>query len=71
MLLDFDGRVIDCDAEVLRQNLEKTLCVYQIVLNNYSQHSELLFEAAAKFLNRNYKAPPPLPSDASDDDLPF
>lgn len=70
-LLDFDGRVIDCDTEIPMQNLEKALRIYQAVLSNYSQYSEQFFEAAAKILNRNYKAPPALPFDVSDDDLPF
>lgn len=70
-LLDFDGRVIDCDTEIPMQNLEKALRIYQAVLSNYSQYSEQFFEAAAKILNRNYKAPPALPLDVSDDDLPF
>lgn len=70
-LLDFDGRVIDCDTEIPMQNLEKALRIYQAVLSNYSQYSEQFFEAATKILNRNYKAPPALPLDVSDDDLPF
>ena len=70
-LLDFDGRVIDCDTEIPMQNLEKALRIYQAVLSNYSQYSEQFFEAATKILNRNYKAPPALPFDVSDDDLPF
>lgn len=70
-LLDFDGRVIDCDTEIPMQNLEKALRIYQAVLSNYSQYSEQFFEAATKILNRNYKAPPVLPLDVSDDDLPF
>lgn len=55
-LLDFDGRVMDCDAEIPIQNLEKALRIYQAVLNNYAQYSEQFFEASAKVLNRNYKA---------------
>lgn len=71
-LLDFDGRVIDCDTEIPMQNLEKALRIYQAVLSNYSQYSEQFFEAAAKILNRNYKAPPALPFDIDDDgELPF
>lgn len=71
-LLDFDGRVIDCDAEIPMQNLEKVLRVYQAVLSHYSQYSEQFFEAATKILNRNYKAPPALPFDVDDDgELPF
>ena len=70
-LLDFDGRVIDCDTEIPMQNLEKALRIYQAVLSNYSQYSEQFFEAATKILNRNYKAPPALPLEVSDDDLPF
>ena len=70
-LFDFDGRVIDCDTEIPMQNLEKALRIYQAVLSNYSQYSEQFFEAATKILNRNYKAPPALPLDVSDDDLPF
>ena len=71
-LLDFDGRVIDCDTEIPMQNLEKALRIYQAVLSNYSQYSEQFFEAATKILNRNYKAPPALPFDVDDDgELPF
>ena len=71
-LLDFDGRVIDCDTEIPMQNLEKALRIYQAVLSNYSQYSEQFFEAATKILNRNYKAPPALPLDVDDDgELPF
>lgn len=71
-LLDYDGRVIDCDTEIPMQNLEKALRIYQAVLSNYSQYSEQFFEAAAKILNRNYKAPPALPYDVDDDgELPF
>lgn len=71
-LLDFDGRVIDCDTEIPMQNLEKALRIYQDVLSNYSQYSEQFFEAAAKILNRNYKAPPTFPFDVDDDgELPF
>lgn len=71
-LLDFDGRVTDCDTEIPMQNLEKALRVYQSVLSNYSQYSDQFFEAAAKILNRNYKAPPTLPFDVDDDEeLPF
>ena len=71
-LLDFDGRVNDCDVEIPMRNLEKALRVYQTVLSNYSQYSERFFEAAAKILNRNYKAPPALPFDVDDDgELPF
>ena len=70
-LLDFDGRVIDCDTEIPMQNLEKALRIYQAVLSNYSQYSKQFFEAPTKILNRNYKAPPALPFDVSDDDLPF
>lgn len=71
-LLDFDDRVIDCDAEIPMQNIEKALRIYQVVLSNYSQYSEQFFEVAAKILNRNYKAPPTLPFDVDDDEeLPF
>lgn len=71
-LLDFDGRVIDCDTEIPMQNLEKALRIYQAVLSNYSQYSDQFFEVAAKILNRNYKAPPTLPFDVDDDEeLPF
>ena len=71
-LLDFDGRVNDCDTEIPMQSLEKALRVYQAVLSNYSQYSEQFFEAATKILNRNYKAPPALPFDVDDDgELPF
>lgn len=70
-LLDFDGRVTDCDTEIPMQNLEKALRIYQAVLKNYSQYSDQFFEAATKILNRNYKAPPASPFDISDDDLPF
>ena len=71
-LLDFDGRVIDCDTEIPMQNLEKALRIYQAVLSNYSQYSEQFFETAAKILNRNYKTPPALPFNVDDDEeLPF
>ena len=72
-LLDLDGRVADCDVEIPMQNLEKALRAYQLVLKNYSQYSEQFFEAAARILNRNYKAPTTLPVDFADDDgeLPF
>lgn len=71
-LLNFDGRVIDCDAEIPMQNLEKALRIYQVVLNNYSQYTEQFFEAAAKILNCNYEAPLALPFGVDDEEkVPF
>lgn len=72
-ILDFDGRVTDGDMEIPMQSLENALKIYESVLKNYSQYSDQFFEAAAKILNRNYKAPPTLPANLADDDgdLPF
>lgn len=70
-LLDFDGRIIDCE-EIPMQNLERALHVYQTVLSNYPQYSEQLFEITVKILNRNYIAPTILSSNVDDDnELPF
>lgn len=68
-ILDFDGRVIDGDAEIPIKNLEKAFSIYQRVKNNYATYSEQFFEAAAKILNRNYVAPKTITD--IDDDLPF
>ena len=69
-ILDFDGRVVNSDAEIPLKNLENALKIYQKVLGEYSQYSEQFFEAAAKILNRNYVAPKYTPIN-EDDDLPF
>ena len=57
-VLDLDGRIADGESEIPMQRLENALRIYQAVLKNYSQYSDQFFEAAAKVLNKNYKAPP-------------
>ncbi|MBQ9735191.1 MAG: DUF4935 domain-containing protein [Clostridia bacterium] len=64
-VLDFDGRLFDCTAEIPLKHLEKALELYQRVLNECPQYTEQFFEAATKILNRNFV-------EASEEDvLPF
>ena len=74
-VLDFDDRIIDEDAEIPIQNLEKALKLYQSIIKNYPDYSDQLFGATAKILNKNYKNPNTLPFISNDfiddDDLPF
>ena len=67
-----DGRVTDSDTEIPMKNLEESLRVYKAVLASYPQYREQFFEAAARILNRNYKAPTMFQAGfAEDEELPF
>lgn len=72
-ILEIDGRITDGKMEIPMRSLENALAIYENVLKKYSQCSDQFFEAAAKILNRNYKAPPQdlLPFDCDDTQLPF
>lgn len=72
-ILDLDGRIIDGDVEIPMKSLERALEIYQSVLKKYPQYSDQFFEAAAKFLNRNYEAPPAFLLDLAEveEELPF
>lgn len=70
IVLNYDGRISDCETGIPIKNLEQVLDLYHAVLEKYPLHNEQFFEAVANILNRNYKAPSVSVS-TSFEELPF